>query len=192
MGFIMEYVNTISVFLSAVSAVMMVVVAFESKKIAKDNAELQEKMLALQEKYNKASLCPKCDIVCSEANRIIKVSLYNYGQGTMKISRLDIFNKDTESLFHNMYEIVPTNIKLFYYSLETEGRNIEVGGHIKLIEINREKITDEEYERAKQILAQYTITVHYTGAYEDSMEMSAEKDLAKLFGTIHRESCENV
>ncbi|MCM1266666.1 MAG: hypothetical protein NC302_02070 [Bacteroidales bacterium] len=192
MGFIIEYVNTISVFLSAVSAVMMVVVAFESKKVAKDNAELQKKMLALQEKYNKASLCPKCDIVCSEAHRIIKISLYNYGQGTMKISHLDILNKETNSLFHNMYEIVPADIGLSYYSLETKGRNIEVGGHIKLIEIDQEKLNEEGYEKAKKILAQYTITVYYTGAYEDSVEMSTAKDLAKLFGTIHRESCENV
>lgn len=192
MDFIIQQVNTISLFLSGVSAVLMLVVAIESKKIASGNVKLQTEMLELQKKYNKASLCPKCDIVCSEANGIIKISLYNYGQGTMKVSHLDIINKETESLFHNVYEIVPADIGLSYYSLETKGRNIEVGGHIKLIEIDRNKLAPEEYKKVRKILAQYTINVFYVGVYEDSTEMPATKDLAKLFGTIHRESCEKV
>lgn len=187
-AFLIEQVNAISLFLSATSAVMMLMVAIESKNMTKRSSEIQKEMYALQQKYNMAILCPKCDIVCSEAGGVIKISLYNYGQGTMTINHLDITNKDTESLLHNAYEIVPENIGISYYSLETKGRNIRVGGHIKLIEIDSNKLNAKEYERVRRTLAKYTITVYYTGVYEQDIEMEATKDLAKLFGNVYRKS----
>lgn len=187
-----ELVNAISLFLSGASAVLMLVIANESKNMTQRSAELQKQIYALQQKCNMALLCPKCDIVCSEAGGIIKISLYNYGQGTMTINHLDITNKDTESLLHNAYEIVPENIGISYYSLETKGRNIRVGGHIKLIEIDSNKLNAKEYEIVRRTLARYTITVHYTSVYEQDTEMEATKDLAKLFGNVYRESGRKV
>ena len=184
--FLIEQVNAISLFLSATSTVLMLVVACETKDVNKRSAEIQKEMFDLQQKYNLASMRPKCDIVCSESSGIIKISLYNYGQGTMIINHLDIVNKDTESLLHNAYEIIPENIGITYYSLETKGRNIRVGGHIKLIEIDTNKLNAREYERVRRTLAKYTITVYYTGVYEQDIEMEATKDLAKLFGNVYR------
>lgn len=192
MELLVEQINTISVLLSGISAAMMLFVAIESKNMAKRSAELQKEMYALQQKYNMALLCPKCDIVCSETGGIIKISLYNYGQGTMIIKHLDIINKDTESLLHNAYEIVPENIGISYYSLETKGRNISVGGHIKLIEIDLNKLNAKEYEKVRRTLAKYTITVYYAGVYEQDVEMEATKDLAKLFGNVYRKSSEKI
>lgn len=192
MELLIEQINTVSVLLSGISAAMMLLVAIESKNMAKRSAELQKKMYALQQKYNMALLCPKCDIVCSETGGIIKISLYNYGQGTMIIKHLDIINKDTESLLHNAYEIVPENIGISYYSLETKGRNISVGGHIKLIEIDLNKLNAKEYEKVRRTLAKYTITVYYAGVYEQDVEMEATKDLAKLFGNVYRKSSEKI
>lgn len=186
--YLMDQLNAISLFLSAASAVMMLVVTIESKNVTKISAEIQKEMYALQQKYNRAFLCPKCDIICSEAGGIIKISLYNYGQGPMTINHLDITNKDTGSQLHNAYEIVPENIGISYYSLETRGRNIGVGGHIKLIEIDSNKLNTKEYERVRKTLAKYTITVYYTGVYEQDIEMNATKDLAKLFGNVYRKS----
>lgn len=57
----------------------------------------QDDLLALQQGNNMESLCPRCDIVCSEAGDLIKISLYNYGHGTMTINHLDIVNKEMES-----------------------------------------------------------------------------------------------
>lgn len=190
--FPIELLNAISLFLSASSAILMVIIANESKNMTQRSAELQKQMYALQQKYNMAFLCPKCDIVCSETGGIIKISLYNYGQGTMTINHLDITNKDTESLLHNAYEIVPDNIGISYYSLETKGRNIGVGGHIKLIEINSNKLNAREYEIVRKTLARYTITVYYTSVYEQDTEMQVTKDLAKLFGYVYRKSSGKV
>lgn len=185
---IIELINAVSLLLSGISAALMLFVATASKNMAKQSAELQKEMYALQQKYNMAFLCPKCDIVCSETGGIIKISLYNYGQGTMIINHLDIINKDTESLLHNAYEIVPDNIGISYYSLETKGRNISVGGHIKLIEIDLNKLNAKEYEKVRRTLAKYTITVYYASVYEQDVEMEATKDLAKLFGNVYRKS----
>lgn len=184
---LLEFVNVISVLLSAAATVAMMVIAYTNKNVAKKNAEIQEKIFMLQQAYNKAALRPRCDIVCSETGGIIKISLYNYGHGTMIINHLDITNKETGSMLHNAYEIIPDNIGLSYYSLEAKGRNIRVGGHIKLIEINRNKISFEDYEKVRKVLAQYTITVYYGDVYEDKGELSATKDLAKLFGNVYRE-----
>lgn len=151
------------------------------------NAEAQEKLLSLQQSHNIDALCPKCDIVCSEAGGIIKIGLYNYGHGTMAINHLDIVNKGTDSILHNAYEIIPDSIGLSYYSLEAKGRNIRVGGHIKLIEIDRNRLSMEEYKKVRKTLAQYMITVYYKGVYDDGTEMSVTKDLAKLFGNVYRE-----
>lgn len=189
---LIDLINAVSLLLSGISAAMMLFVATESKNMAKRSAELQKEMYALQQKYNMAFLCPKCDIVCSETGGIIKISLYNYGQGTMIINHLDIINKDTESLLHNAYEIVPENIGISYYSLETKGRNISVGGHIKLIEIDLNKLNAKEYEKVRRTLAKYTITVYYASVYEQDMEMEATKDLAKLFGNVYRKSSGKV
>lgn len=178
-------VNILSVGLTTVAAIIMCVIAYINNNIAK-------KTLDLQKEYNRISICPKCDIVCSETDGIIKISLYNYGQGTMVINHLDILNKDTESLFHNMYEIIPENIGISYYSLETKGRNIKVGGHITLIQINRGKLDDEQYKKVRRILAKYSITVYFKGIYEQEGDMAATKDLGKLFGTVYRENGENI
>lgn len=178
-------VNSLSIGLTTVAALATCIIAYINNNIAK-------KTLDLQEEYNRVSQCPQCDIVCSEADGIIKISLYNYGQGTMVINHLDIFNKDTESLFHNAYEIIPESIGISYYSLEAKGRNIRVGGHIKLIEIDRNKLTEEQYVKVRRILAKYTITVYYRGVYEQDEEMTTTKDLGKLFGTVYRENGENI
>lgn len=188
MELIIKNLNTVSLILSAISAVLMLAVASESKKVTKRSAETQKEMFDLQQKYNIVSMRPKCDIVCSEAGGIIKISLYNYGQGTMTINRLDITNKETGSVLHNAYEIIPENIGISYYSLETEGRYIRVGGHIKLIEIDTNKLDMKEYERVRRALAKYTIAVYYTGVYEQDKEMDETKDLAKLFGNVYRNS----
>lgn len=187
---LLRLVNTISVFLSAVSAVLMFVVACISAIIAKKNVETQEKILSLQQRHNIAALLPRCDIVCSETGGIIKISLYNYGHGTMMINRLDIINKETGSILHNAYEIIPDSVGLSYYSLEARGRNIRVDGHIKLIEINRNRIPAEAYKKVRKTLAQYIVIVYYSGVYEGGTEMMAIKDLAKLFGNVYREDAE--
>lgn len=186
MELLIENLNMVSLILSAISTVLMLAVAVASKEVTKRSAEIQKEMFDLQQKYNITSMCPKCDIVCSEASGIIKISLYNYGQGTMTINHLDITNKETESVLYNAYEIIPENIGISYYSLETKGRNIRVGGHIKLIEIDTNKLDAKEYERVRRALAKYTITVYYKGVYEQDIEMEATKDLAKLFGNVYR------
>ncbi len=57
------------------------------------------------------------------------------------------------------------------------------------------KISLEDYKKVRKVLAQYTVTVYYSGVYEDKGELSATKDLAKLFGNVYREdltiSCPN-
>lgn len=184
---LLSYVNTLLLFVSVGAAVLMLAIAVISKDIEKKNAETQEKLLSLQQSHNIASLRPCCDIVCSEAGGIIKISLYNYGHGTMTINHLDIINKETGSVLHNAYEIIPDSIGLSYYSLEAKGRNIRVDGHIKLIEIDRNRLSAEEYKKVRKTLAQYTINVYYKGVYDDGTEMSATKDLAKLFGNVYRE-----
>lgn len=57
-------VNALSVALTAVATIAMCFIAYINNNIAK-------KTLALQEEYNRIALCPKCDIVCSEASKIL-------------------------------------------------------------------------------------------------------------------------
>ncbi|MBD5537997.1 MAG: hypothetical protein HDQ99_20550 [Lachnospiraceae bacterium] len=140
-----------------------------------------------QEKYNIAALCPTCDVVCSETNDRIKISIANYGHGTMIIDHLDIINKETSSVLHNMYEIIPESIGLKYYSTETRGRNIRVDGHIKLVEIDLKKLTAKGYAKIRRNLAKYTITVHYQGIYDQGVCRQVTKDLSELFGHTYRD-----
>lgn len=70
----------------------MLKIAVISKDIEKKNEKAQEKLLSLQQSYNLAALRPRCNIVCSEAGGIIKISLYDYGDGTITINHLDITN----------------------------------------------------------------------------------------------------
>lgn len=62
-----------------------------------------------------------------------------------------------------------------------------MGAHIKLIEIDRNRLSAEEYKKVRKTLAQYTITVYYKGVNDDAAEIFATKDLAKLFGNVYRE-----
>lgn len=62
-------VNILSVGLTTVAAIIMCVIAYINNNIAK-------KTLDLQKEYNRISICPKCDIVCSETDGIIKISLW--------------------------------------------------------------------------------------------------------------------
>lgn len=105
----------------------------------------------------------------------------------MCIDYLDIINKETSSVFHNMYEIIPENIGLKYYSTETRGRNIRVDGHIKLVEIDLKKLTAKGYAKIRRNLAKYKIIVYYYGVYDKADKKQITKDLSELFGHTYRD-----
>lgn len=151
------------------------------------NLRLSFSLKKMQEKYNCAALCPTCDIVCSETDDRIKISIANYGHGTMIVDHLDIINKETSSVLHDMYEIIPESIGLKYYSTETRGRNIRVDGHIKLVEIDLKKLTARGYAKIRRNLAKYTITVYYQGVYDKGDCRQTTKDLSELFGHTYRD-----
>lgn len=144
-------------------------------------------LIKKQEKNNRAAFCPTCDVVCSETNDRIKISIANYGHGTMIIDHLEIINKETLSVLHNMYEIIPESIGLKYYSTETRGRNIRVDGHIKLVEIDLKKLTAKGYAKIRRNLAKYMITVYYQGVYDQGSCRQITKDLSELFGHTYRD-----
>lgn len=172
-------VNAFSVMMSAACAVGMLVIAIV-------NFIFGLKKIKLQEEHNRMALCPKCDIVCSETGGIIKMSLYNYGNGAMTVKSLKIENKDTGSVLHNAYETVPATIGLKYYSLSTKGRNIVVNGHIKLIEIDKRKLRKEQYSQLRKALSRYIVTVSYQDIREQGPCMETAKDLADFFGRNYR------
>lgn len=176
----MAMAQTLCMIASAFCTILMLVVTIISLRLS---FVLEKK----QEKYNSAALCPTCDIVCSETNDRIKISIANYGHGTMCIDYLDIINKETSSVFHNMYEIIPENIGLKYYSTETRGRNIRVDGHIKLVEIDLKKLTAKGYAKIRRNLAKYKIIVYYYGVYDKADKKQITKDLSELFGHTYRD-----
>lgn len=174
-----DLADTLISFFMLICTVCMVCITIQNWRTAK-------KSVKVQEEYYRKALCPKCDIVCSEVGDRIKISLYNYGNGTMIVKEMKIINKDTGSLLHNVYEIVPDSVGLTYYSIESRGRHIMVGGHIKLIEVNLGKLSRKQYEKVKETLSRYTIVVSYKGVYEEEPMMNADKDLEKLFGRVYR------
>ncbi len=50
---LLEFVNVISVLLSAAATVAMMVIAYTNKNVAKKNAEIQEKIFMLQQAKSK-------------------------------------------------------------------------------------------------------------------------------------------
>lgn len=176
----MTLAQTLCLIASAVCAVFMVGFTIV-------NLCLSLVLKKMQENFNSAALCPTCDVVCSETNDRIKISIANYGHGTMIIDHLDIINKETSSVLHNMYEIIPESIGLKYYSTETRGRNIRVDGHIKLVEIDLKKLTAKGYAKIRRNLAKYKITVYYQGVYDKRTCRQATKDLSELFGHTYRD-----
>lgn len=172
-------IGSVCTLLSAACAAGMLITAVV-------NIVFHVKEIKIQKEHNRAMLRPKCDIVCSEAGGIIKISLYNYGHGTMMIDHLEITNKETGSVVHNAYEMVPDTIGLSYYSLATKGRDIAVNGHIKLIEINKKRLTREKYSKLRNALSKYTINVFYQDICGEGPCLEAKKDLADLFAKSYR------
>lgn len=150
-----------------------------------ENVKLLKQELDLQKEHNNKMVQPKCNIVSAEINNTIKISIANYGNGLMTIDDIIITNKKTGLVCHSLYEIIPENINPSYYSIDTQGKDIAVRGHIKLIEIPFAIDTEKaQYNKVREILSQYKITVKYHCIYGNNFV--AEKDLEILFGKIYR------
>lgn len=110
------------------------------------------------------------------------VCISNYGNGVMTIDNIVISNKNTGAICYSLFEVIPEDIKLSYYSIDTQGRDIAVNGHIILIEIkNFDKL---QYNKIREILCQYKITVNYHCIYKNTF--CETKDLDVLFGKTYR------
>lgn len=187
--------DVLAVFISFLALINAIFVCFLTKKnislveqnvrSTQENINLTKQGLDLQREHNNKMVQPKCNIVSTEFNSTIKISIANYGNGIMTIDDVIITNKKTGLVCHSLFEIIPENINPFYYSIDTQGKDIAVRGHINLIEIPFTNDTEkEQYNRVRKILSQYKITVKYHCIYDN--KFVAEKDLEILFGRIYR------
>lgn len=179
-------------FLALINSVAICILTKRNLTLVKQNVEstqenikLTKQQLDLQREHNNKIVQPKCNIVSTEINSTIKISISNYGNGIMTIEDIIITNKETGLVCHSLFEIIPENINIYYYSVDTQGKDIAVKGHIKLIEILFENDTDKiQYNKVRKILSQYKVTVKYHCIYGN--HFVAEKDLEILFGKIYR------
>ena len=119
----------------------------------------------LQQKHNKNSVRPLCEIKFADYENQISVYLRNYGTGPLIIK--EIVCTDGERSAPTLLSLMP-HISHYWsdYTEDVTGWTIPVGGRITLIEL--EPINEDDKYKVRTTLAQITIAITYTDIYGKS------------------------
>ena len=139
-----------------------------------------------QNKINKKSHRPYCDIYCIDCNKDITIKIKNNGMGVMTITKLCIGENGTNIEKDNLYSCIPCGVPLTYYSVDIIERSIAPKEGLVLLQKkeNGHENYMEEQEKLRKELAKYTIRLDYKDMY--GKEYFKEKDLSKIYGRLGR------
>jgi len=119
----------------------------------------------LQQKHNKNSVRPICEIKFADYEDKIAVYLRNYGTGPLIIK--EIVCKDGERSAPTLLALMPRiNHPWSDYTEDVTGWTIPVDGKVTLIEL--EPINEDEKYKVRTTLEQITIEIVYTDVYGKS------------------------
>jgi hypothetical protein len=131
----------------------------------------------LQQKHNKNSVRPICEIRVNDYENKLGVYLANYGTGSLIIREISC--KDVERISSSLITLMPKITQAWTtFTENVTGWAIPVGGKIALIELR--PTNDENKESIRVALMQITIEVTYTDIYEKT-EFKASRNLS-FFG----------
>jgi len=139
----------------------------------------------LQQKHNKNSVRPICEIKVNDYENKLGVYLTNYGTGPLIIK--GIICKDVERTSPTLITLMPKITQPWTtFTENVTGWTIPIGGKIALIELH--PTNDENRDSVRAALMQLTIEVTYTDIYGKT-EFKASRNLSffgrNIIGYIH-------
>lgn len=134
-----------------------------------------------QNRFNKNSVRPICDISCVDYEDHIRVELINNGLGVMIIKNVQ-FKDVNDKIKTSIIDFLPGNIRLSHYIRETAGRTLIQGGKIVLLDLKSNNYAD--IEKLRNILSELTVIAHFTDVY--NKKFSKERNLHEIYATSCR------
>lgn len=134
-----------------------------------------------QNRFNKNSVKPICNISYIDYANHIRIELVNNGLGVMTIKKVQI--KDvTNRVEKSIVDFLPSNIHLSHYMRETAGRSLIQGGKVVLLDLKSDNSID--IERLRNILSKLTVIVYFTDIY--NKKFIQKRDLQEIYSTMCR------
>ncbi len=134
-----------------------------------------------QNRFNKNSVRPICDISCIDYTNHIRIELINNGLGIMIIKKVQF--KDIDDRTENsIINFLPENIRLSHYIRETSGRTLIQGGKIVLLDLKSDNYVN--IEELRNILSKLTVIVQFTNVY--NKKFVKKRNLHEIYATVCR------